>query len=281
MGSGVFLAAVVVAWFLVLVPMILTRRDAAVERALVEDDVSGSRVLRRTTAGAAAHSRRRVPMSARESSPSPDIAAREIEHDDVVDTAVHERIVDSSPDEYVETPAPRRAETVREQVVARRRTTLLVLGAVLVVTLVAAMFAGSWTWLLPLAAAGGLGAYVVHLRAEARRDEERRLMRETRANRARPRPAPRASSQSSLAANAFVGGGAVAASEAEVVGLDDEDLAFYDLADAPVADQVDLSGHDYYAEYAEEDAEYDYDSEAYGIAAPGEPDDGIDMPRAV
>lgn len=219
-------------------------------------------------------------MSASESSPSPDQRADRLEHDEVIDTAVHERIVDTEPDEYADRPAPRRSEAAREQVVARRRTTLLVLGAVLMVTLVAAMFAGSWTWLLPLAAGAGLGAYVVHLRTEARREEERRLMRETRTNRARPRPAPRAASQSSLAANAFVGGGAVAASEAEVVGIDDEDLAFYDLADAPVADQVDLSGHDYYAEYVEEEAEYDYDSEAYGIASPVE-DDGIDMPRAV
>ena len=223
-------------------------------------------------------------MSARETSPSHDF-------DDTVDTAVHERIVDVDPepvhDEVAPEPrsrAPRRTDSVREQMLRRRRHTLIGLSAFSLFALALAAFAGSWTWVIAAASGVALVAYLVHLRNEARREEERRLTREVRANRARTdvmeRPSTR--SQSSLAANAFVASGVT---EPDVVMLDDEDPEFYDLADAPVADSVDLSGHRYYSEYQESPDYYDWDDEYdnpdYGIDGTQRGDDDPDLRRAV
>ena len=286
MGSGVFLAAVVVAWFVVLVPMVLTRRDSALELVIRENDTSAARVLRRTptTSG---QRKRSFSMSDRESSPSHDL-------DDMVDTAVHERIVDADPvhdvPEHLDEPraarGPRRTDAARERILQRRRQTVLGIGAFFLLTLALAVFAGSWTWVLAAAAGVTLAAYLVHLRNETRREEERRLTREVRANRAPldSRMHRETRSQSSLAANAFVASGVI---EPDVVLLDDEDPEFYDLADAPVADSVDLSGRRSYSEYQDSPDYYDWDDEyassEYGVdgAAAATADDDDHFRRAV
>lgn len=221
-------------------------------------------------------------MSARESSPSHEI-------DDTVDTAVHQRIVDVEP--AYEEPAdvrprgPRRTDSARAQMMQRRRQTLLGLGGFFVLTLTLAVFAGSWTWVLAAAAGVATAAYVVHLRNETRREEERRLTREIRANRARPDALDRhaVKSQSSLAANAFVAPGPLSAPEPVL--LDDEDPELFDIGEAPVSDAVDLSGRRYYSEYQESPDYYDWDDDyttpaagtaAYSDAEYDDPGYGID-----
>lgn len=257
MGSGLFLAAVVLAWFIVLVPMVLTRRDTAVESVIRDNDTSSARVLRRTTK-AAGPQRRSLSMSARESSPSHHF-------DDTVDTAIHERIVDAEP-EYeepheVRERGPRRTDSARQRIIQRRRQTLIGLGASLLLTLALAFFAGSWTWSLAAASGTATLAYVVHLRNETRREEERRLTRAIRADRARPDVLDRhaARSQSSLAANAFVAAGPV--SVPEPVLLDDEDPELFDIGEAPVSYAVDLSGRRHYSEYQDSPDYYDWDDD--------------------
>lgn len=268
------MAAVVVAWFVVLVPMVLTRRDNAVETVIRDNDTSSARVLRRKS-HAARQQRRSLSMSARESSPSHDLDA-------AVDTAVHERIVDSEPPAYDEVPrerGPRRTDVARQRILQRRRQTLLGLSGFFLLTLALAAFAGTWTWVIAAASGVTVVAYMVHLRNERRREEERRLTRGVRANRAPSDVLDRSveRSQSSLAANAFVAPGPV--SELEAVQLDDEDPELYDIGDSPVAD----AGYRSYSEYQSpnyydwdyDSVEYDdaeYDDSAYGIDGPADPD---------
>lgn len=196
-------------------------------------------------------------MSARETSPSHEI-------DDTVDTAVHERIVDAEPydePDEVRPRGPRRTDSARQQIIQRRRQTLIGLSGFFLLTLALAAFAGSWTWVVAAAAGVATVAYLIHLRNETRREEERRLTREVRVNRARPDVLGRSEqrSQSSLAANAFVAPGPV--QTAEPVLLDDEDPELFDIGEAPVSDAVDLSGRRYYSEYQDSPDYYDWDDD--------------------
>ena len=136
MGSGIFVAAVVVAWFVVLVPMVLTRRDSAVDKALSEEDSSSARVLHR--ARRLHTSRRRPGMTSRETSPSQatDDAGHasydDPAYDDTIDTAVHERITaevvdDTAPDVDDERDAGAGSRLSAEELMGRRRRTLLML----------------------------------------------------------------------------------------------------------------------------------------------------------
>lgn len=215
-------------------------------------------------------------MSARETSPSQEI-------DDTVDTAVHARIVDAEPayDEPREARerGPRRTDSARQQIMQRRRQTLLGLGGFFVLTLTLAVFAGSWTWVLAAASGVATVAYVVHLRNETRREEERRLTREIRANRARPDVMDRraTASQSSLAASAFVAPGPVNAPEPVL--LDDEDPELFDIGEAPVSDAADLSGRRYHSEYQESPDYYDWDDDYATPSAGGYSDAEYDDPN--
>lgn len=276
MGSGLFLAAVVVAWFVVLVPMVLTRRDNALESVIRENDTSSARVLRRKPKPKAAGQRQRsYPMSARETSHSHDL-------DDAVDTHDHDESRAYEPARPRER-GPRRTDAARKQMLQRRRQTLLGLGGFFLFALALAFFAGTWTWVIAAASGVALAAYVVHLRNETRREEERRLTRGFEVNRARADVMDRSEtrSQSSLAANAFV---ASTITEPEVVSLDDEDPELYDLGDATVADSIDLSGQRH-SEYQDSPDYYDwdddyYDDPRYGIDGTGS-DDDKQYPRAV
>lgn len=239
-------------------------------------------------------------MSSRETSPSQvadDAAYASYDdpaYDDTIDTAVHERIVDDVVDETADAPdAPEQRAVEHEDVehdeagsrsaqaelMGRRRRTLLMLAGLVLVTLLFAVIVGSWAWIPQVIADLMLVGYVVHLRNETRRQEERRLTRDIRDRRSRPAATGSAAekSQSSLAASAFL---VTPVTEIEPVMLDDEDPAFYDVADAPVSDRIDLSGHDYYSEY--QDVDYDYESEDYGIQAVGAEDHAnFHYPKAV
>ena len=305
MGSGVFLAVVVVMWFVVLVPMVLTRRDAAMEKAAGDNLSPSARVLtRRGAVGASRKSRRRSIMSLSESSPSlaadqagaddaysdkPGVAEN---FDDMIDTGVHARYVDDVDDvdehasEVQVVRDHRRTDSVREKTLARRRRTLLTLAALVAVTLVLAVFVSPWVWVANVIFDVMGAAYLWHLRGEARREEERRLTRAARANRPRRKTGFETrhsdGTRQSFAAGAFIASDDI---DDDVVSLDDEDVAFYDLADAPVADNVDLSGHEYFAE-GDIATEYDYDDQSYGIqgatpANEGHEGDGWGMPKAV
>lgn len=216
-------------------------------------------------------------MSARESSPS-----HSHDFDSTVDTAVHERIVDAEPTyeepHDIRERGPRRTDSARQQMIQRRRQTLLGLGGFFVFALALAIFAGSWTWVIVAASGVATAAYLVHLRNETRREDERRLTREIRANRARPDALDHqvTRSQSSLAANAFVVAGPVSAPEPVL--LDDEDPELFDIGEAPVSDAVDLSGRRFYSEYQDSPDYYDWDDDHGTASADGYSDVEYDDP---
>jgi hypothetical protein len=228
MGSGVLLAALVVLWFVVLVPMVVTRGDARPAGAGVAD---AGRTLRRRRA---------------------------------VDPAVHaetERVA-------IDRDALRSTGELTVDVHKLRRRTLLGLVALAVATFVGAMALGGWLWgpqaLFDLAAVG----YVLVLRKAARRERlaarraaraaEREALRArtaARPERAAPRPAaavddrlhetvapeePAGPAQPSvpLAPVRTLRPGRVVAARtptpagwqhSAVVGLDDDDIGFADI----------------------------------------------------
>lgn len=215
MGSGVLLAALVVLWFVVLVPMVVTRGDAAPARAGAVDT---GRTLRR----------RRV-----------------------VDPVVHadtERVAVDREQLY------RTGELVVDVHAVRRRT-LAGLVALSVLALVGALTYRSWLWapqvLLDLAVVG----YLMVTRAAAQRERRAAARRQARAARTAPRPAQRATAPERRRAAAVVSapvpslplapvhplrpGRVVAASHgapatagwqhSAVVGLDDDDIGFAEI----------------------------------------------------
>lgn len=210
--------------------------------------------------------------------------------DEMVDTGVHERYVEDADEHDVHQSDVQvvrdhtRTDNAREKMLERRRRTLITLAVLVVVGVVLAVLVSPWLW-VPTAVFGAMSiGYLWHLRGEARREEERRLTRVARAN--RPRRTTGFETRHSDGTRMSFAAGAYTAPETidqDVVGIDDEDVAFYDLADAPVADNVDLSGHEYYADGVV-DSEYDYDDEAYGIhttsaAEEYDEDAGWDIPK--
>jgi hypothetical protein len=153
MGSGVLLAALVVLWFVVLVPMVVTRGDARPARAGVAD---AGRTLRRRRA---------------------------------VDPVVHaetERVA-------IDRDELRSTGELTVDVHKLRRRTLFGLVALAVLTFLGAVVAGGWLWapqvLLDVAVVG----YVLVLRKAARRERlaARRAARAAARETLRARPAPR------------------------------------------------------------------------------------------
>jgi hypothetical protein len=230
MGSGVLLAALVVLWFVVLVPMVVTRGDARTSRAGVAD--SGRTLTRRRTV-------------------------------DPVVLAETERVA-------IDREVLRTTGELQVDVHAVRRRALFGLIALAAVTLAGAFVIGSWLWvpqlLLDLAVVG----YVLVLRKAARRERlaarraaraaAREALRTTveRPVRERVAPAPRtaaavAEPQETVAQEALPDlphpsiplapvrtlrpGRVVAARAAApagwqhsaVVGLDDDDIGFADI----------------------------------------------------
>jgi hypothetical protein len=130
MGSGVLLAALVVLWFVVLVPMVVTRGDARTSRAGAAD--SGRTLTRRRTV-------------------------------DPVVLAETERVA-------IDRDVLRTTGELQVDVHAVRRRALFGLIALAAITLAGAFVVGSWLWvpqlLLDLAVVG----YVLVLRKAARRE---------------------------------------------------------------------------------------------------------------
>jgi hypothetical protein len=222
MGSGVLLAALVVLWFVVLVPMVVTRGDAAPARGAAVGAVGAGRTLRR----------RRV-----------------------VDPVVHadtERVAIDREQLY------RTGELVVDVHAVRRRT-LAGLAALAVLALVGALTYRSWLWapqvLLDLAVVG----YLMVIRAAAERERRAVARRRARAASRPARPAARPASRPAQRPAAAVAhapsvpvhsaplapvhplrpGRVVAASHgapavtgwqhSAVVGLDDDDIGFAEI----------------------------------------------------
>lgn len=267
MGSGVFLAIVVVLWFVVLVPMVLTRRDTAREAALPEPLSPAARILSRRSrrsasprsfAATSSHpeARRFSAMSRRESSPSlehdqHDQTKRpyELDPQDVVDTGVHARYVDDvepAPAYDPDSPRPvdperhRRTDAARELMLARRRRTLVALFVLAVVSLALAVLVSTWFWIPQVIIDLALFGYLYHLRNEAIREQERRDAREERfADQPREQSAPQRRIFSASAQQESE----TPDERRQVVRIDDEDPTFYDLGySSPIAHNVDLRG---------------------------------------
>jgi hypothetical protein len=130
MGSGVLLAALVVLWFVVLVPMVVTRGDVQGGRAELAD--SGRTLQRRRTVDPAVH-------------------------------AATERVA-------IDRDALRTSGELQVDVHALRRRTLAGLAALTVVALVGALFATPWLWIAQIALDLALVGYLLVLRKVARRE---------------------------------------------------------------------------------------------------------------
>jgi membrane protein implicated in regulation of membrane protease activity len=222
MGSGVLLAALVVLWFVVLVPMVVTRGDAQTGRAGLAD--SGRTLQRRRT----------------------------------VDPAVHadtERV-------SIDRDQLRTSGELQVDVHAIRRRTLAGLVALAALAMVGALVYSPWVWAVQALLDVAVVAYVLVLRRVARRERlaARRAARAAaraamRTAVARPVPAQRetAAAQETVAqeappslphpsvplapVHAFPVGRVVVArtpapagwQQSAVVGLDDDDIGFADI----------------------------------------------------
>ncbi|SDY59403.1 hypothetical protein SAMN05661080_03977 [Modestobacter sp. DSM 44400] len=220
MGSGVLLAALVVLWFVVLVPMVVTRGDA---RPMGAGSANSGRTLQR----------RRT-----------------------VDPVVHaetERVT-------IDRAVLRTSGELKVDVHAVRRRTLAGLVALTLLVLVGALTYSSWLWapqvLLDVAVVG----YLMVLRAAAERERRAAARRATRLAQRPPmaRPAARPAAQAPVEQRPAVPQPAVATQhpslplapvhplrpgrvvaartptpagwqQSAVVGLDDEDIGFADI----------------------------------------------------
>lgn len=174
--SAVIYAAIVVMWAIVLVPMWLRRHDAATEAKSVDRFSTAMRTLSRRTH--ATPGRRYVVMPRREAG------------------AISVHVSGASaqqPRRRTGRPSAPSAALSGSSLVARRRRTLLVLVSVVLLTFVLA-FAGVISWPLQLVLDLVLGAFVAHLRAQARRaavvSRQRRRVTAAPAARPVPRSAP-------------------------------------------------------------------------------------------
>jgi hypothetical protein len=160
-----------VLWLIVVVPMILRRRD---ERA-------GQRSVARFGASMRALSRRSVVRS------EPLLQPDETDDRPTVFVngagAVTRRPVPASEESLMYPPDQNEMSAARRQMMARRRRSLAVLGAGSVVFLLLALITGSaLAWTPAVLLLVGLGGYLLFLRSQARRDRERRQARRARSS---------------------------------------------------------------------------------------------------
>ncbi|SDN46057.1 hypothetical protein [Geodermatophilus sp. DSM 45219] len=222
MGSGVLLAALVVLWFVVLVPMVVTRGDSSAAGATGAD------------------------------------AGRTLQRRRAVDPAVFAETERVS----IDRAALRTSGELRVDVHAIRRRTLAGLVALTLLALVGALAWSPWLWIAQGVLDLAVVAYLMVLRAAARRERlaarraARAAARTARRPAARPVPAPRPApvAEEEVAGGHHTAGlphpslplapvhplrpGRVVAARAAapagwqdsaVVGLDDDDIGFADI----------------------------------------------------
>ena len=167
-------ALLAVLWLIVVVPMILRRRD---ERA-------GQRSVARFGASMRALSRRSVVESepvAQVDDFAPDRRAMSVNGAEA--GAVTRRPVPVSEESLMYPPDQHEMSAGRRRMMARRRRSLAVLGAGSAVFVVLALVTGSTlAWIPALLFLAGLGGYLLFLRSQARRDGERRRARRQRSS---------------------------------------------------------------------------------------------------
>ena len=168
-----------VLWLIVVVPMILRRRD---ERA-------GQRSVARFGASMRALSRRSVvesPPARQVDAGGPDRLATFVNSAGA--GAVTRRPVPASEESLMYPPDQQEMSAARRQMMARRRRSLAILAAGSAVLLVLALVTGSvLAWVPALLFLAGLAGYLFFLRSQARRDRERRQARRARSSSRSPR----------------------------------------------------------------------------------------------
>lgn len=172
---------IVAAWAVVLVPMLLSRHEAANEVRSVDRFATAMRVLARRSA-ASSEARYVVVPRRPESTPSVVVNGT---------TPFTSYVGDAAPQraDRADVPAEPRAQAarlqeVRQRVVVRRRRVVLVLAALALALLAAALWTSS-TWWIPQGLCDVLlFAYLVHLRRETARMAARRARAASRARRA-------------------------------------------------------------------------------------------------
>lgn len=216
--SAVILLAIVVAWAVVLVPMLLRRHDEASEGRSVEKFASAMRILSRRSGPV--DPGRELAMSCRPSAPvtatvngtmacaegparlraallrTRDVTTIPAPHSlaGVGSPVAQEKVGGvrkqrgmKSGNRAGESAPPDRPdpEAVRAKQLNRRQRTLLVLAALPVLLLVPAMLVSPWLWALQVLVDVLLVGFVVHLRQEAARQRARRAHLAQLARRAR------------------------------------------------------------------------------------------------
>ena len=169
-------AILAVLWLIVVVPMVLRRRDErAGERSVARFGASMRALSRRAAVEADAAEQPREDQNERLSVAA---AAR--------DGAVSRRPVPASEESLMYPTDQRDMSAARLKMMARRRRSLTILIAGSVVLVLIALITGTMLAWVPAALfLAGLGGYLFFLRSQARRDRERRLARRERQN-ARP-----------------------------------------------------------------------------------------------
>jgi uncharacterized membrane protein YuzA (DUF378 family) len=218
-------ALLAVLWLIVVVPMILRRRD---ERA-------GQRSVARFGASMRALSRRSVVRS------EPLIKADESDDRPTVFVngagAVTRRPVPASEESLMYPPDQHEMSAARRQMMARRRRSLTILGVGSVVFLLLALVTGSaLAWTPAILLLVGLGGYLLFLRSQARRDRERRQARRARSSGRSSRDYDATDSGSSDGASTAGGTIRRVATMESVVRIDDDDVSLDHL------DTIDLTG---------------------------------------
>lgn len=220
MSSTILMAIVlVVMWLVVLVPMFVRRGDERTEARSMDRFATAMRVLSR-----------RGPSSG-------GVAGRR-------------RYVTAAPAPYADGASPVRT-AARVRMLRRRRRTLGVLAATAVVGIPAALAVSPLLWVAQVPALILLGGYVAWLRAQVRREQDRRTRRAALFGDAAPatgdhvaRRAPRAATATAPAAAetadrswhpvpvpapTYVTAPVVRRRTDSMVDLDDDDLSFTDL----------------------------------------------------
>jgi hypothetical protein len=163
-----------VLWLIVVVPMIVRRKD---ERA-------GERSVARFGSAMRALSSRRSSALAPEATESDDLASSEPAIH--VSGAVNRRPVPASKESLMYPPDRNDMSEARRQMMTRRRRSLTGLGIAGVLFLLVALVTGSTlVWVLEFLVLASLSGYVLFLRSQARRDRERRASRLQRATTSR------------------------------------------------------------------------------------------------
>ncbi|GAB2936643.1 hypothetical protein GCM10027047_36500 [Rhodococcus aerolatus] len=248
MPSSVILAALVVAWLVVLLPMVAKHRQQ-VRR--VGGPAMTTRVLHR--GDRAVPVLRRAPAAGHRSDPywqedpvADDTRDSEAELDDGYDTDEHDtdrHDTDRHEPEHDEVPRRRRgrggfdpeadAVTRHARYAVRQRVVLTLIAAV-VVTAVVAVTATSAAWWLNVVVDLALVGYLVYLRTQVRIEQEVRERRLNRVGRARLGVASAQAERADELPPRLRRPGAV------VVEIDDEDPSFYELDEYGPPAEVEL-----------------------------------------